>query len=192
MIWPFVKHRAALIGLACAALGTLIFALVPPTTHTPHANPQYVEPTWWDGLPALERKYFLAMDFLFWQIESQNPIPTASPPISVPFNSAGAVLLATMSQPGQENMKRNLATFLTDSHRFAYLPHLMPGLAPSISNRDTRLTIASHLVRTCQVAGASPFSPQVIQSLLSSYAGEPDPSVKAKIGIILTLLNVPH
>ena len=152
----------------------------------------YQAPTWWDDKPKAEKNFFLSWDQLFWQIEQQQPTPTSPPPIMVPFNAASALLLSAMGQSGHDRFKRNLATFLSDSQRFAYLPHLIPGLNTQRSSPATRMAIAGAMQDFYATGGLPVFSTAVKQGLLRQYNIESHAYAKSMLGDVLTSLGVPH
>ena len=196
MIARKINRRAALIGLTSAlagvSLGHYILSPAPSNPQTQQANPQYVEPTWWDSFAEYDRKQMLAWDFVFWQVENQTPIPTTAPPILTPFNAMGSLIVSTMTQAGQHEFKKLITAFIADSHRWQYFPHLLPALTSGNEPMEVRLAIVGAARRIFQTTGTQAFTTEVQQALVAAYNLEPSLFVKNRLDALLTLLGVPH
>ena len=95
---------------------------------------EYNAPTTWNALPDAARDKYLAWDQVAWQMEEAGTI-----------ESLINVVSSIMAVPGSDQLKSELAFFVKSSQRFSFLPALLPGINPNVSNATTRRTLLSVL-----------------------------------------------
>lgn len=140
MIRKEVDRRTAIIAmgsvLVTASAGWLAIrrGLLPTGVQAQEAeiplSSEYSAPTTWNALPDAARDKYLAWDQVAWQMEEAGTI-----------ESLKNVIAGIMEAPGSDQLKSELAFFIKSSQRFSFVPALLPGINPSVSNATTRRTL---------------------------------------------------
>ena len=189
MVMKRVTRRAAITTLCTVAVasglgvGWRMLATKPAQKVASQAG-QYVPPRYWDNYPAASRNYFMSLDSVVWFMEQ---LPGG---VSQVQNG----LVQIMSSPSQDELKNNLATFVTTSFRSAYVESLLYCLLPGASSGETRRVVLFNINEMVAESGTGSISANTRNSLLFYWTsgGETDAGARAELDVLLTQLGVPH